>query len=257
MRDLGRILEIVVRNSAPLPSVAELFFLTLPQAFTLTIPMGVLVGILIGLSRLAADSEITAMRASGIGSGQLRSHRRQLYPGGLGAGDGEQRLDRAPLGRRPGQAAGQAEEFAGLLRSAAAGLLRRLPQPGALRAGRSQRQQRRSRLAGRFSGRHHRSLRSQDHPGTERYRDQRGPGPDSHAPEQRPAAGNRPAQSGAERQSKDLPRPTSRFPYRPAVRSSASWFRWQPRRRASCSGARSIRRRRRRRGPACRRTIPR
>jgi len=29
--------------------------------------MGVLVGILIGLSRLSADSEITAMRASGLG----------------------------------------------------------------------------------------------------------------------------------------------------------------------------------------------
>src|SRR5512140_1530461 len=69
LRDLGRILELVVRNSAPLPSVAELFFLTLPTALTVTIPMGVLVGILIGLSRLAADSEITAMRASGIGPG--------------------------------------------------------------------------------------------------------------------------------------------------------------------------------------------
>lgn len=69
LRDLERILELVVRNSAPLPSVAELFFLTLPTALTVTIPMGVLVGILIGLSRLAADSEITAMRASGIGPG--------------------------------------------------------------------------------------------------------------------------------------------------------------------------------------------
>jgi len=66
-RDLGRILELVVRNSAPLPSVAELFFFTVPIALIYTIPMGVLVGILIGLSRLAADSEITAMRASGIG----------------------------------------------------------------------------------------------------------------------------------------------------------------------------------------------
>lgn len=66
-RDLGRILDLIVRNSAPLPSVAEIFFFTLPVAFTYTIPMGVLVGILIGLSRLAADSEITAMRASGIG----------------------------------------------------------------------------------------------------------------------------------------------------------------------------------------------
>ena len=68
MRDLGRLLELVVRNSAPIPSVAEIFFLTLPMAFTITIPMGVLVGVLIGLSRMAADSEVTAMRASGLGS---------------------------------------------------------------------------------------------------------------------------------------------------------------------------------------------
>ena len=65
-RDLGRILELVVRNSAPLPSIAQIFFFTVPVALTYTIPMGVLVGILIGLSRLAADSEITAMRASGL-----------------------------------------------------------------------------------------------------------------------------------------------------------------------------------------------
>ena len=65
-RDLGRILELVVRNSAPLPSIAEIFFYTVPVALTYTIPMGVLVGILIGLSRLSADSEVTAMRASGL-----------------------------------------------------------------------------------------------------------------------------------------------------------------------------------------------
>ena len=69
MRDLGRLLELVVRNSAPVPSVAEIFFLTLPTALTITIPMGVLIGILIGLSRLAADSEVTAMRAAGMGAG--------------------------------------------------------------------------------------------------------------------------------------------------------------------------------------------
>jgi LPS export ABC transporter permease LptF/LPS export ABC transporter permease LptG len=66
-RDLGRILELVVRASAPLPSVAAIFLYTVPLALTYTIPMSVLVGILIGLSRLAADSEITAMRASGMG----------------------------------------------------------------------------------------------------------------------------------------------------------------------------------------------
>jgi LPS export ABC transporter permease LptG/LPS export ABC transporter permease LptF len=67
MRDLGKILELVVRNSASLTDVALLFLYTIPNALTFTIPMAVLVGILLGLSRLAADSEITAMRACGFG----------------------------------------------------------------------------------------------------------------------------------------------------------------------------------------------
>ena len=71
MRDLGRLLELVVRNSAPLPSVGEIFLFTLPTTFMVTLPMGVLVGILIGLSRLAADSEVTAIRASGMGAGMF------------------------------------------------------------------------------------------------------------------------------------------------------------------------------------------
>src|SRR5881227_2329990 len=66
-KELGQILELVVRNSAPLPSAIELFFLIIPEALTITLPAGVLIGILIGLSRLAADSEITAMKASGVG----------------------------------------------------------------------------------------------------------------------------------------------------------------------------------------------
>src|SRR3954463_1888268 len=66
-KELGQILELVVRNSAPLPSAIQLFLLVIPEALTITLPAGVLVGILIGLSRLAADSEITAMRASGVG----------------------------------------------------------------------------------------------------------------------------------------------------------------------------------------------
>ncbi|HEY7352269.1 MAG TPA: LptF/LptG family permease [Terriglobales bacterium] len=66
-KELGQILELVVRNSAPLPSAIQLFLLIIPEALTITLPAGVLIGVLIGLSRLAADSEITAMRASGIG----------------------------------------------------------------------------------------------------------------------------------------------------------------------------------------------
>jgi LPS export ABC transporter permease LptG/LPS export ABC transporter permease LptF len=69
MRDLNHILEMVVRNSSSFASVAEIFLFTLPNTFKVTIPMAVLVGILLGLSRLAADSEIVAMRASGLGIG--------------------------------------------------------------------------------------------------------------------------------------------------------------------------------------------
>jgi LPS export ABC transporter permease LptG/LPS export ABC transporter permease LptF len=67
MPNLGPILELVVRNSASPSNIVEIFLYTLPNTFTVTIPMAVLVGILLGLSRLAADSEITAMRASGVG----------------------------------------------------------------------------------------------------------------------------------------------------------------------------------------------
>ncbi|MGC2161947.1 MAG: LptF/LptG family permease, partial [Silvibacterium sp.] len=67
MPQLPNLMELIVRNSTSLGMVTEIFFLMLPDMFTVTIPMAVLVGILLGLSRLAADSEITAMRASGIG----------------------------------------------------------------------------------------------------------------------------------------------------------------------------------------------
>ena len=67
MRDLGQILDLVVRDSAPLGSVVRIFLYTLPNTLTVTIPMAMLVGVLLGLSRMAADSEITAMRASGLG----------------------------------------------------------------------------------------------------------------------------------------------------------------------------------------------
>lgn len=69
MRDLPHILEMIVRNSSTFTNILEIFLFTLPNTFRVTIPMAVLVGILLGLSRLAADSEVIAMRASGLGIG--------------------------------------------------------------------------------------------------------------------------------------------------------------------------------------------
>ena len=58
-----------MRNSSTWTDVAQVFLFTLPNLFKVTIPMAVLWGVLLGLSRLAADSEIIAMRASGLGIG--------------------------------------------------------------------------------------------------------------------------------------------------------------------------------------------
>ncbi|MFY9853714.1 MAG: LPS export ABC transporter permease LptG [Terracidiphilus sp.] len=69
MKELPRILEMVVHNSSTLVSVVEVILFMMPNFFMITIPMAVLVGVLLGLSRLAADSEIIAMRASGLGIG--------------------------------------------------------------------------------------------------------------------------------------------------------------------------------------------
>lgn len=66
---LPHILEVVVRNSTTLADVGQVFLFTLPNLLKVTIPMAVLWGILLGLSRLASDSEIIAMRACGMGIG--------------------------------------------------------------------------------------------------------------------------------------------------------------------------------------------
>ena len=71
IRQIGHLLELVVRGSLPLRSIAELFLLPVPGILVLTIPMAALVGTLIGLSRMSADGEVIAARASGIGLGQF------------------------------------------------------------------------------------------------------------------------------------------------------------------------------------------
>ena len=64
----GRLFEILVRSSAPPATVAHLFALAIPFTLTFTVPLGVLVGVLIALSRMSSDGEIIAMRASGVPS---------------------------------------------------------------------------------------------------------------------------------------------------------------------------------------------
>jgi LPS export ABC transporter permease LptG/LPS export ABC transporter permease LptF len=69
MKELPHVLEMVIHNSSTFLSVVQIILFMLPNMFMLTIPMAVLVGVLLGYSRLAADSEIIAMRATGMGIG--------------------------------------------------------------------------------------------------------------------------------------------------------------------------------------------
>ncbi len=67
MRYLLTLMELAVRGAVGLPDLMRVTAYLLPNLLTLVIPMAVLIGILLGLSRLASDSEITAMRACGMG----------------------------------------------------------------------------------------------------------------------------------------------------------------------------------------------
>ena len=71
LNNVSKLFEQLVRGSADPGTVGYLFTLLLPQALTFTLPIGVLVGTLIGLSRMSADAEVTAMRASGLSSRRL------------------------------------------------------------------------------------------------------------------------------------------------------------------------------------------
>ncbi|HEV2689961.1 MAG TPA: LptF/LptG family permease [Bryobacteraceae bacterium] len=68
LQRVGKLFEILVRSSAPPLTVGYLFSLAIPFTLTFTVPLGVLVGVLIALSRMSSDGEITAMRAAGVPS---------------------------------------------------------------------------------------------------------------------------------------------------------------------------------------------
>jgi len=74
---LIRLMELFVRHTGSGTQILELFLCVFPAVFTFTIPMAVLIGVLLGLGRMSADSEIIALTALGIG------RRRILLPVGV------------------------------------------------------------------------------------------------------------------------------------------------------------------------------
>ncbi|HXV62171.1 MAG TPA: LptF/LptG family permease [Vicinamibacteria bacterium] len=66
LNEILRFAQSLVTQSATFGETLGIFLNLLPSVLCLTIPMGFLLGVLIALGRLAADSEIVAMRASGV-----------------------------------------------------------------------------------------------------------------------------------------------------------------------------------------------
>jgi LPS export ABC transporter permease LptF/LPS export ABC transporter permease LptG len=74
---LVRLMALFVRHTGSGLQILELFLCIFPNVFTFTFPMAVLIGVLLGLGRMSADSEIIALTALGIG------RRRILLPVGV------------------------------------------------------------------------------------------------------------------------------------------------------------------------------
>src|ERR1700726_2946160 len=74
---LVRLMELFVRHTGSGSQILKLFLCIFPAVLTFTTPMAVLIGVLLGLGRMSADSEIIALTALGIG------RRRILLPVGV------------------------------------------------------------------------------------------------------------------------------------------------------------------------------
>ena len=66
MQFLFRSAEMIIRRGVPAEQVGELLWLSIPNIVVLTIPMAQLFAILVSVGRLSTESELTAMRASGV-----------------------------------------------------------------------------------------------------------------------------------------------------------------------------------------------
>lgn len=58
--------EMIIRRGLPVATVGKLLLLSLPNIVVLTVPMALLFGVLIAIGRLSSDSELVALRSTGV-----------------------------------------------------------------------------------------------------------------------------------------------------------------------------------------------
>ena len=74
---LVQLMEIYVRHVGSDVQILKFFLCVFPSVFVFTVPIATLIGVLLGLGRMSADSEIIALTSLGIG------RRRILFPVGM------------------------------------------------------------------------------------------------------------------------------------------------------------------------------
>ena len=71
MGRLMKLVDLVVNKGVSIIDIMVLFGTMLPAFLNITLPLSFLMGIMIGLSRMSADSETIAMKAAGLGLAQM------------------------------------------------------------------------------------------------------------------------------------------------------------------------------------------
>ncbi len=71
VQQASRYSDIFFSVNIPKSLVWQLTFALVPNVIAFTCPMAVLVGVIIGLSRMLGDSELTAIRSAGVGNFQI------------------------------------------------------------------------------------------------------------------------------------------------------------------------------------------
>ena len=74
MNAVFELAELAIKKDLSLRTVLTILFFYLPRVLEMTIPMAILLGVLVGIGRLSTDSEVIALRASGV------SYWKILYP---------------------------------------------------------------------------------------------------------------------------------------------------------------------------------
>jgi lipopolysaccharide export system permease protein len=71
VQSIARRLQDLAGKGLPISVVLEVMYLSLPHIVALTLPMAVLVAVLYAFAQLAAENEITALKASGVHLGRM------------------------------------------------------------------------------------------------------------------------------------------------------------------------------------------